>query len=96
MGSVQERVVREIRRLRAMWRALETGLRELLTKHEEGSLGYKPRRNLRATAPALDPNSQLRVQLPKPAGYLPVFLPMLAVNTSSINRLVRQPEAAFN
>ena len=47
--------MREIRTLRAMWRALETGLRQLLNGHEEGNLGYKPRRNLRATAPALDP-----------------------------------------
>jgi len=38
-----------------MWRALETELRQLLNGHEEGNLGYKPRRNLRATAPALDP-----------------------------------------
>jgi hypothetical protein len=47
--------VREIRTLRAMWRALETELRSLLNGHEEGNLGYKPRRDLRATAPALDP-----------------------------------------
>jgi len=30
--------VREIRTLRAMWRALETGLRQLLNGHEEGNL----------------------------------------------------------
>jgi hypothetical protein len=36
--------VREIRTLRAMWRALETGPRQLLNGHEEGNLGYKPRR----------------------------------------------------
>ena len=47
--------MREIRTLRAMWRALETELRQLLNGHAEGNLGYKPRRNLRATAPALDP-----------------------------------------
>jgi hypothetical protein len=47
--------VREIRTLRAMWRALETELRSLLNGHEEGNLGHKPRRDLRATAPALDP-----------------------------------------
>jgi hypothetical protein len=29
--------VREIRMLRAMWRALETGLRNLLTGHEGGN-----------------------------------------------------------
>src|SRR5215831_15855208 len=40
-----------------MWRALETGLRQLLNGHEEGNLGYKPRRNLRATAPVLDPTT---------------------------------------
>jgi hypothetical protein len=50
--------VREIRTLRAMWRALETGLRQLLNGHEEGNLGYKQRRNLRATAPALDPTTR--------------------------------------
>ena len=49
--------MREIRTLRAMWRALETELRQLLNGHEEGNLGYKPRRNLRATAPALDPTN---------------------------------------
>ena len=47
--------MREIRTLRAMWRALETELRSLLNGHEEGNLGHKPRRDLRATAPALDP-----------------------------------------
>ena len=36
--------MREIRTLRAMWRALETELRQLLNGHEEGNLGYKPRR----------------------------------------------------
>ena len=50
--------MREIRTLRAMWRALETELRSLLNGHEEGNPGHKPRRNLRATAPALDPTSQ--------------------------------------
>ena len=49
--------MREIRTLRAMWRALETGLRQLLNGHEEGNLGYKPRRSLRAAAPVLDPTS---------------------------------------
>jgi hypothetical protein len=47
--------VREIRTLRAMWRALETGPRRILNGHEEGNLGHKPRRSLRAAAPALDP-----------------------------------------
>ena len=50
--------MREIRTLRAMWRALETELRQLLNGHEEGNLGYKPRRNLRATAPVLDPTNR--------------------------------------
>jgi hypothetical protein len=49
--------VREIRTLRAMWRALETGLRQFLNGHEEGNLGYKPRKSLRAAAPVLDPTS---------------------------------------
>jgi hypothetical protein len=52
--------VREIRTLRAMCRALETELRQLLNGHDKGNLGYKPRRNLRATAPALDPTNPHR------------------------------------
>jgi len=52
--------VREIRTLRAMWRALETGLRQFLNGHEEGNLGYKPRRSLRAAAPVLDPTRKQR------------------------------------
>jgi len=32
--------VREIRTLRAMWRALETGLRKLLNGHEGGNAGH--------------------------------------------------------
>ena len=36
--------MREIRTLRAMWWALETGPRQLLNGYEEGNLGYKPRR----------------------------------------------------
>ena len=50
--------MREIRTLRAMWRALETEPRQLLTGHEEGNLGYMPRSNLRATAPVLDPTNR--------------------------------------
>ena len=47
--------MREIRTLRAMWRALETEPRQILNGHEEGNLGHKPRTSLRAAAPALDP-----------------------------------------
>jgi hypothetical protein len=47
--------VREIRTLHAMWRALETEPRRILNGHEERNLGHKPRRSLRAAAPALDP-----------------------------------------
>jgi len=47
--------VREIRTLRAMWRVLETEPRQFLTGHEEGNLGYMPRRSLRVTAPVPDP-----------------------------------------
>ena len=50
--------MREIRTLRAMWRALETGLRQFLNGHDEGNLGYKPRRSLRAAAPVLDPTGE--------------------------------------
>ncbi len=38
---MQERVVREIRTLRAKWRGLETGLRTTLLGHEERKLGYR-------------------------------------------------------
>ena len=47
--------MREIRTLRAMWRGLETGPRQVLNGYEEGNLGHKPRRSLRAAAPVLDP-----------------------------------------
>lgn len=47
--------MREIRPLRAMWRALETGLRPVLNGHEGGNPGYEPTMRLRATAPVLDP-----------------------------------------
>src|SRR5271169_3393594 len=38
--AVQERVVRQIRMLRAMWRELETGLRRLLHGHAGGNPGH--------------------------------------------------------
>jgi len=50
--------VREIRTLRAMWRVLETEPRQFLTGHEEGNLGYMPRKSLRATAPVPDPTER--------------------------------------
>ena len=53
--------MREICTLGARWRGLETGLRQLLNGHEEGNLGYKPRRNLRGTAPVLDPTAAVAV-----------------------------------
>jgi len=59
--SNYKRVVREIRTLRAMWRALETGPRQFLNGHEEGNLGYKPRKSLRVTAPVLDDPTAMRV-----------------------------------
>ena len=49
--------MREIRTLRAMWRVLETEPRQFLTGHEEGNLGYMPRRSLRVTAPVPDPTN---------------------------------------
>ena len=49
--------MREIRTLRAMWRVLETEPRQFLTGHEEGNLGYMPRKSLRATAPVPDPTA---------------------------------------
>jgi len=38
--TIQERVVRQIRTLRAMWRGLETESRRNLTGHEEGNPGH--------------------------------------------------------
>ena len=64
---MQERVEREIRTLRAMWRALETEPRQFLNGHEEGNLGYKPRKSLRVTAPVLDPTGVNFVKNPPPA-----------------------------
>ena len=58
--------MRESRTLRAMWRALETGPRHLLNGHEEGNLGYKPRRCLRAAAPVLDPTGNGSFQYSDP------------------------------
>src|SRR4051812_32066542 len=40
-----------------MWRALETGSRQVLNGHEGGNPGHKPRMSLRATAPVLDPTN---------------------------------------
>jgi len=70
--------VREIRTLRAMWRALETGLRQYLNGHEEGNLGYKPRSSLRAAAPALDPTcARLSTVYGGPrVGACPPFFPI--------------------
>ena len=42
---MQVRAVREIRMLRAMWRALETGLRNDLYGHEGGNPGYRQARS---------------------------------------------------
>ena len=53
--------MREIRTLRAMWRVLETEPRQFLTGHEEGNLGYMPRKSLRVTAPVLDPTAMGQV-----------------------------------
>ena len=52
--------MREIRTLRAMWRVLETEPRQFLTGHEEGNLGYMPRRSLRVTAPVPDPTTSIK------------------------------------
>ena len=53
--SVQERVAREIRMLRARRRGLETGLRFTLDGQEGGNSGRSQGKSLRTTAPALDP-----------------------------------------
>ena len=47
--------MREIRMLRAMWRALETGPRQVLNGHEGGNPGYKPRMSLRANRTSARP-----------------------------------------
>jgi hypothetical protein len=52
--------VREIRMLRAMWRALETGPRQVLNGHEGGNPGYKPRMSLRANRASARPYQALR------------------------------------
>ena len=54
---MQERVVREIRMLRVMWRELETGSRTSLAGHEGGNSGYRQGVFYRVTAPALDPTT---------------------------------------
>src|SRR5207342_3483235 len=53
--AMQERVVRQIRMLRAMWRELETGLRTLLIGHEGGNLGHSQGATYGFTAPVPDP-----------------------------------------
>ena len=66
--------MREIRMLRAMWRALETEPRRILNGHEGGNAGYsqgvaygsprriQPRSCLRVTAPVLDPTRRVTVK----------------------------------
>ena len=49
--------MREIRTLRAMWRVLETELRNLLTGHEGGNAGYRQGVSFEFVAPALDPTN---------------------------------------
>jgi hypothetical protein len=56
--------VREIRTLRAMWRALETGPRQLLNGHEEGNLGYKPRRQPTGRRASARPYRGATIDLP--------------------------------
>ena len=51
--------MREIRTLRAMWRALETGLRKLLNRARKRKRWIQPRRFLRIFAPALDPTPHI-------------------------------------
>jgi len=68
-----------------MWRALETELRQLLNGHEEGNLGYKPRRNLRATAPVLDPTRPV----------VGMLTGMLEALTAGIERYIHLPQGAY-
>ena len=78
--------MREIRTLRAMWRALEPEPRQFLPGHEEGNLGYTPRRSLRATAPALDPTRGL-------VTYYVLFFIHLESRNVSIAGITDHPEA---
>jgi len=69
--------VREIRTLRAMWRVLETEPRQFLTGHEEGNLGYMPRRSLRVTAPVPDPTSGIGLRF---LGYMAMKIKPISAN----------------
>jgi hypothetical protein len=70
--------VREIRTLRAMWRALETEPRQFLSWHAEENLGYKPSRSLRAAAPVLDPYRPTSPKFFDPAALHSGVFPMQA------------------
>ena len=50
--------MRENRMLRAKWRGQETGLRSALNGHEGGNPGHSQGRDLRGTAPDLDPTDE--------------------------------------
>src|SRR3954447_603516 len=90
---MQERVVREIRTLRAMWRALETGSRQVLNGHEGGNPGHKPRMSLRATAPVLDPTRRQLSTIDRieatfgPAWGLPKWIQFFRPKTSGTRSL---------
>ena len=63
-ATVQERVVREIRTLRARWRGLETESRITLAGHEGGNPGYRQGRSYGPprqvpTLPAIAPHLTL-------------------------------------
>ena len=75
--------MREIRTLRAMWRVLETELRNLLTGHEGGNAGYRQGVSYECVAPALDPTRQETAKL----------LPVAFASDSQIFYFVEQIQA---
>ena len=76
--------MREIRTLRAMWRVLETEPRQFLTGHEEGNLGYMPRKCLRATAPVPDPTNRSIGQ--------PLMVALAVPSVETVELLMSGPE----
>ena len=72
--------MREIRMLRAMWRALETGSRKLLTGHEDGNVGYR---------------QGVFYGLPRQCSTLPLTDRASQVGVSRAFRMVLQAAAGF-
>src|SRR4051812_21273240 len=86
---MQERVVREIRTLRAMWRALARGSPPGPKGDEGGKPGHKPRVSLRATAPPADPTRLLLAGMSQE----PAVLLVLATHCYHLPLQVLSPRA---